>query len=54
MFMPNATLSPRELAALLARLDEAQRTVEAIRAQLIQAMAARRRPPARRTPRRPK
>jgi hypothetical protein len=49
--MANATLSPRELADLLARLDEAQRIVEAVRAQLIQAMAARRRPPPRRTAR---
>jgi hypothetical protein len=42
--MADATLSPKGLADLLARLDEAQRTVEAMREQLIRAMAARRRP----------
>jgi hypothetical protein len=41
--MANASLSPRQLAVLLARLDEAQRSVMDVRAQLIQAMAARRR-----------
>jgi hypothetical protein len=46
--MANATLSPKELAHLLARLDQAQRTVQAIRQQLIEAMAARRRPRTRR------
>jgi hypothetical protein len=45
--MANATLSPKELAGLLARLDDAQRVVEAMRDQLIRAMAARRRPPTR-------
>jgi hypothetical protein len=42
--MANATLSPKELAGLLAQLDDAQRVVEAMRDQLIRAMAARRRP----------
>lgn len=42
--MANATLSPRQLASLLARLDDAQRNINDMRDQLIQAMAARRRP----------
>jgi hypothetical protein len=50
--MANATLSPKELADLLARLDDAQRMMDAVRNQLIQAMAARRTPrPQIRTPR---
>jgi hypothetical protein len=43
--MANATLSPKELADLLARLDDAQRMMDAVRNQLIQAMAARHKPP---------
>jgi hypothetical protein len=43
--MANATLSPKQLAALLAQLDNAQRLMDAVREQLIQAMAARRRSP---------
>jgi len=43
--MANATLSPKELADLLARLDDAQRMMSAVRNQLIKAMAARRTPP---------
>jgi hypothetical protein len=43
--MANATLSPKELADLLARLDDAQRMMNAVRDQLIRAMAARRNPP---------
>jgi hypothetical protein len=43
--MANATLSPKELADLLARLDDAQRMMDAVRDQLIRAMAARSRPP---------
>jgi hypothetical protein len=43
--MANATLSPKELAGLLARLDDAQRMMNAVRDQLIRAMAARRKPP---------
>jgi len=43
--MANATLSPKELANLLARLDDAQRMMDDVRNQLIRAMAARRRPP---------
>jgi hypothetical protein len=51
--MANATLSPKQLATLLAFLDETQRMVLAMRAQLIDAMAARRRTKTRRvTPRR--
>jgi len=52
--MANATLSPKELANLLARLDDAQKMMDAVRNQLIRAMAARRRSPVdkplRRTP----
>jgi len=52
--MANATLSPKELANLLARLDDAQKMMDAVRNQLIRAMAARRRVPidtrTRRTP----
>jgi hypothetical protein len=43
--MANATLSPKELSDLLARLDDAQRMMNAVRDQLIRAMAARRKPP---------
>jgi len=43
--MANATLSPKDLAHLLARLDDAQRMMDDVRNQLIRAMAARRRPP---------
>jgi hypothetical protein len=43
--MANATLSPKELADLLARLDDAQRLMNAVRNQLITAMAARRTAP---------
>lgn len=43
--MANATLSPKELADLLARLDDAQRMMDAVRNQLIRAMAARHKPP---------
>jgi hypothetical protein len=43
--MANATLSPKELADLLARLEDAQRMMDAVRNQLIQAMAARHKPP---------
>ena len=43
--MATATLSPKELANLLARLDDAQRMMDDVRNQLIRAMAARRRPP---------
>jgi hypothetical protein len=43
--MANATLSPKELANLLARLDDAQRMMNDVRSQLIRAMAARRRTP---------
>jgi hypothetical protein len=42
--MADATLSPKELADLLARLDDAQRMMDAVRNQLITAMAARRTP----------
>jgi hypothetical protein len=42
--MANAKLSPKELADLLDKLDEAQQKVESARDQLIRAMAARRRP----------
>jgi hypothetical protein len=41
--MANATLSPKQLAALLSMLDDAERRLGAIRDELIQAMAARRR-----------
>ena len=41
--MADATLSPKQLATLLARLDEAQRAVNAMRDDLITAMAERRR-----------
>jgi hypothetical protein len=51
--MANATLSPKELANLLARLDDAQRMMNDVRSQLIRAMAARRRPPMNALPRRP-
>jgi hypothetical protein len=40
--MANATLSPKELANLLARLDDAQKMMDDVRNQLIRAMAARR------------
>ena len=40
--MANATLSPKELANLLARLDDAQKMMNDVRNQLIKAMAARR------------
>jgi hypothetical protein len=50
--MANATLSPKELADLLARLDDAQRMMDAVRDQLIRAMAARRTPPVVLPPRR--
>jgi len=50
--MANATLSPKELADLLARLDNAQRMMNGVRDQLIKAMAARHRPPANGRPRR--
>ena len=50
--MANATLSPKELADLLARLDDAQRMMDAVRNQLIRAMAARRKPPSNARPRR--
>jgi hypothetical protein len=40
--MANATLSPKQLAALLSMLDDAQRRISSIRQELIQAMAARR------------
>jgi hypothetical protein len=50
--MANATLSPKELAELLARLDDAQRMMDAVRNQLIRAMAARRTPPLIARPRR--
>jgi hypothetical protein len=43
--MANATLSPKELAGLLERLDDAERMMKAVRDQLIRAMAARRKPP---------
>jgi hypothetical protein len=43
--MANATLSPKELANLLARLDDAQKMMDDVRNQLIRAMAARRRVP---------
>ncbi|MBI2186213.1 MAG: hypothetical protein HYU37_03695 [Acidobacteria bacterium] len=49
--MANATLSPKQLAALLSMLDDAQHRLASVRAELIQAMAARRRAPPR--PRRP-
>jgi hypothetical protein len=52
--MANASLSPKQLATMLAFLDDAQRIVSAMRGQLIGAMAARRRPDTKRasTPRR--
>jgi len=50
--MANATLSPKELADLLARLDDAQRMMDAVRNQLIRAMAARHKPPSNARPRR--
>ena len=50
--MANATLSPKELADLLARLDDAQRMMDAVRDQLIRAMAARHKPPLNARPRR--
>jgi hypothetical protein len=51
--MANATLSPRQLATLLAALEDAQRIIAAMRSQLIDVMAARRRPePQRASPRR--
>jgi len=42
--MANASLSPKQLATMLAFLDDAQRIVAAMRGQLIGAMAERRRP----------
>jgi hypothetical protein len=51
--MADATLSPRELANLLSRLDDAQRMMDAVREQVIRAMAARRKgtpTPAAKTP----
>jgi hypothetical protein len=50
--MANATLSPKELANLLARLDDAQKMMDDVRNQLIRAMAARRRSPIDERPRR--
>jgi len=50
--MANATLSPKELADLLARLEDAQRMMDAVRNQLIRAMAARHKPPSNARPRR--
>jgi hypothetical protein len=50
--MANATLSPKELANLLARLDDAQKMMDDVRNQLIRAMAARRRSPIDARPRR--
>jgi hypothetical protein len=50
--MANATLSPKELADLLARLEDAQRMMDAVRNQLIRAMAARHKPPLTARPRR--
>jgi hypothetical protein len=50
--MANATLSPKQLADLLARLEDAQRMMDAVRNQLILAMAARRKPPSNARPRR--
>ena len=44
--MGDAKLSPRVLADLLDRLDEVGRSVQAMRRQLIVAMAERRRRPA--------
>lgn len=43
--MANASLSPKQLAALLSMLDDAQRRIRAARDELINAMAARRRAP---------
>jgi len=40
--MANASLSPKQLATLLAWLDEAQRLIRAMREELIGAMADRR------------
>jgi len=50
--MGNATLSPKELANLLSRLDDAQKMMDDVRNQLIRAMAARRRVPLDARPRR--
>jgi hypothetical protein len=50
--MANATLTPKELANLLARLDDAQKMMDDVRNQLIRAMAARRRVPIDARPRR--
>jgi hypothetical protein len=41
--MADVNLSPRQLAALLDKVDEALKTVAAVREELIRAMAARRR-----------
>jgi hypothetical protein len=41
--MANATLSPKQLAALLSMLDDAQRRIASVREEVILAMASRRR-----------
>jgi hypothetical protein len=43
--MADVNLSPRQLAGLLDKVDDALKTVSAVREELIRAMAARRRPP---------
>ena len=42
--MADVNLSPRQLAGLLDKVDDALKTVAAVREELIRAMAARRRP----------
>lgn len=41
--MADVSLSPKQLAALLDKVDDALKTVRAVREELIRAMAARRR-----------
>jgi hypothetical protein len=41
--MADVSLSPRQLAGLLDKVDDALKTVAAVREELIRAMAARRR-----------
>ena len=43
--MADVNLSPKQLAALLDKVDDALETVTAVRDELIRAMAARRRAP---------
>ena len=43
--MADVNLSPKQLASLLDKVDDALKTVTAVREELIRAMAARRRTP---------